>query len=157
MKSAWLYSIIFIGLMIGCADDIVNPSNGNNDLRNIRFTDSIQNDSIFTDNLRILDIKVDEFTLMIRFDYTGGCKIHEIELYSEKTFLESNPVQVRMRLSHNANEDLCDQLIKDTLYFDLKSVRNLYTVQYGSSTGDVLINVYDPQMQLFNPPILFRF
>lgn len=57
--------------------------------------------------------------------------------------MESNPVQVRLVLSHDARDELCDAAFGRTLRFDLRPIREAYVRAYGHD-GPVVLNLVTP-------------
>jgi hypothetical protein len=64
--------------------------------------------------------------------YGGGCRTHEIDLVAFGGWLDSFPVQVNVRLSHEDNDDMCDALVGATLSFDLSALAAAYREAYGA-------------------------
>ncbi len=65
-------------------------------------------------------LKGDKLILDVR--YTGGCLDHTFQLNWDGAFLKSNPAQVVLELSHNANGDSCQALVSERLQFDLSVI-----------------------------------
>ena len=84
---------------------------------------------------------VDGHGLTIEVSYAGGCRRHDFTLVISKTFLESDPVQLRAVLAHEANGDACEAGITELLDFDLALVRARYQEFYGSGTGTVVLRI----------------
>ncbi len=79
-------------------------------------------DGLSADPLTITGVAVTVNTLRIGVQYSGGCGDHLIDLYSDGTILISEPGQITLRLSHDANGDDCESLVSDTLEFDLTTL-----------------------------------
>lgn len=61
--------------------------------------------------------------LIIDVRYGGGCvPQHTFQLNWDGSFLKSNPAQVVLELSHNANGDTCRALLHEQLQFDLSVI-----------------------------------
>ena len=60
--------------------------------------------------------------LIIDVIYGGGCRQHTFQLNWDGKFLKSNPAQVVLELSHDANDDPCRALIHERLQFDLSVI-----------------------------------
>jgi hypothetical protein len=156
LRTAFI-SFILLLFLTGCSEEqVVNPP-ADPEIKNIRFLPVLINDSLYTDPAVIVSANIENDILKLIVNYTGGCKEHYLELYSEMAFLESIPVQLNMKLSHNANDDICDRLVRDTLYFDLKTVKGLFFNYYGSSVGMVILNIKDPSDSTFLPKPFYRF
>ena len=84
---------------------------------------------------------VDGHGLTIEVSYAGGCRRHDFTLVISKTFLESDPVQLRAVLAHEANGDACEAGITESLDFDLALVRTRYQEFYGPGAGEVVLRI----------------
>ncbi len=84
---------------------------------------------------------VDGHGLTIEVSYAGGCRRHDFTLVISKTFLESDPVQLRAVLAHEANGDACEAWITESIDFDLALVRTRYQGFYGPGAGTVVLLV----------------
>ncbi len=86
---------------------------------------------------------IEDDTLHLSASYKGGCEKHEFTLLAGSYFMESNPVQADVMLSHNAHGDTCGELIRKELAFDLSPLRYSYQETYPNSTGPLLIRFRD--------------
>lgn len=84
-------------------------------------------------------ISKDQLQLTVRFG--GGCARHRIALLLGRAFMESFPVQIQARLSHDAGGDACDALITRQLAFDLSPLRQRYRNSYGPGAATIIINL----------------
>lgn len=157
MKRINLLAILLLIIFAGCSKGIVDPGNDYKDLQEILYTENLLSDSISAHPVNILTAKIDDDVLILRTSYTGGCKEHYFNLYSLLFFMESNPVQISMRLSHNSNSDPCDRLVFDTLYFSLSSLKKLFSEQYRSNSGEIILNIHNHAMETFSPSPIYRF
>ncbi len=99
--------------------------------------DSVQIDDYWLDSL---SLSGDILTTYLH--YSGGCHLHTYDLYwTPNSFLESEPVQVNLYLSHNGYNDPCDAVISESPSFDISRIRQSYTEGYGTP-GKILLNVY---------------
>jgi len=69
--------------------------------------------------------------LLVRVGYGGGCKVHLIQGVAHGGWMESDPVQVRVLLSHEDFDDPCDAFLTEDLRFDLNSLKWAYQDAYG--------------------------
>jgi len=99
--------------------------------------DSLQIDDFQLDNLSLYG---DILTIYLR--YSGGCNLHTYNLFwTPDAFLESEPIQVNLYLSHSGYDDPCDAIIGDSPSFDITAIRNAYIETYGTP-GRLQLNVY---------------
>lgn len=88
----------------------------------------------------------DALTIVARFG--GGCRDHIFALLLGRAFMESHPVQIHARLSHNARGDACDALITKTWTFDLTRLKERYRASYGRAPATIVINLNGLDRQL---------
>ncbi len=99
---------------------------------------------IHLDAAAILRADIRRDVLELTTHYGGGCKEHEFELYWDGLFMESNPVQVKLQLSHNSNNDICRALITENIYFDISLLKSSYSAGYHTSQGEIIVHIYEP-------------
>lgn len=61
--------------------------------------------------------------LSIFVNYSGGCKEHSFDLYSNGMFAKSLPPQLSLCLKHTGNDDACRELIMKELKFNVSTLR----------------------------------
>jgi hypothetical protein len=98
----------------------------------------------------------DELRLDVR--YGGGCAQHHFSLLHEGVFLESQPVQARLHLAHDAQGDRCRALIGRSLMFDLTPLKRAYQSSYQASRGAIIVHVIAPgSAQAHQPSLRYEF
>lgn len=142
-KIIFLISIISITWLSGC---IVSNSSDSNDDSGWAKKINIKTDNseLYFDPAIVVDAAIAKDVLHIITRYGGGCKEHDFELYWNGLFMESNPVQVNLQLSHHSNNDMCRALITENLYFDLALLKTRYSSGYQTSQGEIIIHIYEP-------------
>ncbi len=73
--------------------------------------------------------------------YQGNCQEHTFELYAWTGFLESNPQQGILFLSHNAHGDTCTEDVEQELSFDLTPLDKSRT---GRHANPLLLRIIEP-------------
>lgn len=68
--------------------------------------------------------------LQLRVSFTGGCEPHLFFLATDGEVMESNPPRIRFSLTHNANGDVCEMLVKEELHFDLSDLMESWKARY---------------------------
>ena len=115
--------------------------------------DEVDPDAIQTGTVVIADAAeewgVDEYVLNaaaiindrleLSVSYSGGCKNHQFTLVCSTTFEDSSPVQLRVSLAHNANNDPCEAFPTDEYNFDLNPIKVLYQTTYQQEAGVVIL------------------
>lgn len=92
------------------------------------------------DALAVNSAVIENNELVVSVSYSGGCASHLIELYAYTGILKSNPPQMNLVLSHNANNDMCEAYITKTIRFDLTKIKEYLGGQVGGA-GTVILNV----------------
>lgn len=87
----------------------------------------------------INSVELEEDILKLSVSYGGGCKEHEFALIITNNFMESNPVQINVLLSHNANDDLCEAYLTEELLFDLTPLKETWQQTYQQESGTIII------------------
>ena len=94
--------------------------------------------SLQVDPFQLLDAQITGDLLEIQVEYGGGCRSHIFEITAHPSaFLESEPVQMNVHVSHQGNNDLCKALIRARRVFSLKPLKEAFQEIYPS--GDQLI------------------
>lgn len=65
---------------------------------------------------------IDDYTLTLDVSHSAGCARHDYSICYEPWFLESDPLQARLRLTHDAHGDTCEALGGGQLRFDLRQL-----------------------------------
>lgn len=92
------------------------------------------------DPYSIEDANIEGDILQVRVRYGGGCREHEFQLVAYSYFMESDPVQADILLSHNSNNDPCFALLTETLTFDLSPLKDEYLRMYpGDPDGTIIL------------------
>jgi hypothetical protein len=96
-------------------------------------------------NLQSASVRGD--TLRLEVSHGGGCAQHLYGLRWEGSFLESLPVQVLLNLTHDAQGDVCKAIVFETLYFDLRPVREQYRQAYGATHGRMVLRFHGSDLR----------
>lgn len=81
--------------------------------------------------------------LRINVSYGGGCRTHQFTLIASDSFLESFPVQLRITLAHNANNDLCRAWLTEDYHLDLTPIKAMYQEAYRQKAGTIVLRLKD--------------
>jgi hypothetical protein len=73
---------------------------------------------------RIKSFSIAGDILSIDVSYRGGCGQHTFELYSNGLLKKSLPPQIDVYLEHKKENETCTEDIKQTLKFDISSLKN---------------------------------
>jgi hypothetical protein len=80
---------------------------------------------LYNDAFDIESLSVQGNTLILKVVYAGGCKTHDFDMYASSAIGESFPPVLFLTVSHNANNDMCKALLRETINFDLSNLVNL--------------------------------
>lgn len=80
-------------------------------------------------------------TLSAQVSFSGGCAPHFFRLCYDRAFLESNPVQVEVRLDHDSQFDPCEAYPTETREFDLTALRQEYERAYMATSGTMILRM----------------
>ncbi len=114
--------------------------------------------SLQRDAFSITDCMIEENTLIMRVQYGGGCREHDLRLFMQPTFMESYPVQAALYLQHDAHRDMCEALITEEVRFDIRKISWLY-YRFYNGYDDIILNIYgyfedtrnDPCIAVYSP------
>ena len=118
------------------ADDSGDPGAGSGDTVPEAFSDCRASDG---DATELGEPTVSGDTLSIDASYGGGCEAHEFQVCWDQSFMESEPVQVRLEVWHDANGDSCEAYLSETLLFDLAPLKQAWQDAYQQESGTITI------------------
>ena len=75
--------------------------------------------------------------LELNISYSEGCEEHEYELLQNPLFCVTPPIFISIKLSHNANGDICEAWVIKDLCFDISSI------YAGNGTNEITIGLYN--------------
>ena len=93
------------------------------------------------DPLSISSIELNNDILNAKVSFSGGCKGHDFALIASRGFMESDPVQINVLLSHDAHNDLCEAWITEDLAFDLSPLKEAWQQAYQQTSGTIIIHL----------------
>ena len=114
--------------------------NVNAETRQVYFIDGNSDWVVKKDMLAVNSSSLEKDMLALSVSYSGGCRDHIIDLYAYTGILKSNPPQMNLALSHNANGDMCEAYATRTIKFDLSKIKEYLGGQVGY-TGTVILNI----------------
>ena len=82
-------------------------------------------------------------TLSVSVSFSGGCEDHEFALMMGEGFLESDPVQLSIWITHDANGDTCEAYPTETHDFSLAPIKERYRQAYHRDEGVVILLLKD--------------
>ena len=87
------------------------------------------------DPLASLDASIQGDCIALKMSYSGGCAEHHIDLYWSGDWMKTKPAVVKLYVSHNSNEDMCEAIKSEVKEFDLTELRS-------NLGGQVIVEVY---------------
>ncbi|MFX0205425.1 MAG: hypothetical protein ACFFDT_05520 [Candidatus Hodarchaeota archaeon] len=123
---------------------------------NQNYQEIILDDSYFQtaprDPYTITFLEINGDLLTIKVSYGGGNCDHEFILIGSGIFMESYPVQTTIVLSHNANGDLAEKLIREHFIFDLSPLIEAYQRLYLEISAEIVLH-----FEGVEEPLTYRF
>jgi hypothetical protein len=89
-------------------------------------------DSLLFDQYHLGRVALDDKFLKLRVGFSGCGPDHPFMLWAVDGFMESDTVQVRLKLGHDDRDELCDAYWERTLCYDLEPLRAEYRRVYGA-------------------------
>ncbi len=134
--------LVLLSLLFPCCD-LFSPASPNDPAERVIMVEDWQTVTLSTDEAVIHNAQVAGGVLYLTVRYGGGCAEHRFNLYTARYFLESQPPQAVLHLSHNANNDQCKALIQTVLRYDLLPLRQAALRAFGAS-GTILLRIFPP-------------
>jgi hypothetical protein len=94
-----------------------------------------------SDAVTIEGFVVNGDSLELAVSYGGGCRDHAFTLLADAAWMESYPVQIGVRLAHDAQGDMCKALLSRVLRFDLSPLKAAYAASYQTASGIIRLNI----------------
>ncbi|MFE3845949.1 hypothetical protein ACFL1L_03720 [Thermoplasmatota archaeon] len=135
-----IFALITVFLLIECIGSIDKI-----------IIDDYQYQNAERDPVTINNIQLIKDIIRFNVSYGGGCEDHIFKLIST-SFMESNPVQVNIVLSHEDNDDPCDMWITETYTFNISPLKESYKELYNEETGSIIMNI-----EGYNEPMEYSF
>ena len=107
----------------------------------VALVDNVSSTAWPSDPLSVESASITGDALQATVRFGGGCARHRIALLLGRAFMESFPVQVHARLTHDSGGDMCDALLTRTITFDLTPLKQRYLSAYGPGAATVVINL----------------
>jgi hypothetical protein len=109
------------------------------------------------DPATIENLNLQDNILTIEVSFSGGCAQHAFEVYAATAFLESIPPQAILLLTHDAQGDTCEALMRETLDFDLTPLEK-HRHAFGESP--LVLRLHEPQdtsvAEPYQPPPIWE-
>lgn len=110
-------------------------------LHHVELTDS-SGPVVRGDAYSVSEMEIEGNVLRANVSYSGGCALHTFSLSMDPDgFMESNPVQLDVYLSHADNGDSCDSIVQEEIEIDLTAIRSLYQEQF-QALAPIRMNVH---------------
>jgi hypothetical protein len=93
------------------------------------------------DPLTIEAAQIKADTLVATVVHGGGCRDHEYQVVVSTAWMESFPVQVPAKISHNANGDVCKALLRREVRVSLAPLAQAYRDAYRQTHGSVALRL----------------
>lgn len=104
--------------------------------------DETKFNTVVSDDYTLSNAYIENDSLKIEVQYGGGCGLATFELITDGIYMESDPVQLNVKLSFN-DEDDCEAYLTKPISFDLKNLAQHYQNNYQMSSGTMIIHLQD--------------
>jgi hypothetical protein len=104
------------------------------------------------DPVTIDSARVTGDSLFAYVTHGGGCAQHSYQLVVSTIWMESFPVQVPARISHDANGDNCKALLRREVGFSLAPLADAYRRGYQQTSGSISLRLSGS-----NASLIYRF
>jgi hypothetical protein len=99
-------------------------------------------EALESDGFRLLDAKIEGDLLEIQVEYGGGCRVHQLEMVANPAaFMESEPIQSNIYLSHESHNDPCKALVRKKITFSLKPLKEVFLELY-PARDSLILNIH---------------
>jgi hypothetical protein len=133
MKPILILLIVTTFLFTACSEQVIVPENSCPKYKELGF---LNQDSLKTDPINVLAVKIEGDCLRLTLQYGGGCREHEIDLVLMLPECGTPPLPPPdFRISHDAHGDVCKALITKEYSFDLSGIR-----EEGKTKTDFVLN-----------------
>ena len=106
---------------------------------------SLETGDFFADQVFIREAEIEGDVLSLRVQFGGGCRTHDFYLVASSLFMESEPPQVNVLLSHDGHGDLCRAFLTEDLAFDLGPLKRKdlegFTGAPGTESGSLILRL----------------
>ncbi len=113
---------------------------------NVILVEAINVDEWANDPVKIDSASIINDILLLKVQYSGGCKEHFFKLIISNRIEESNPPQTTLFLSHNSNGDTCEALINEELSFNLIEYKEY--LQNAFNTSEIIIKFHQSDIRI---------
>ncbi len=92
-------------------------------------------EQIESDDVTVEFAYISDDTLTLELSHAGGCETHDYAVCYEQGWLESDPIQIELKLIHDAHGDSCEALLTASPTFSLLDLQERYTEIYDGASG----------------------
>lgn len=133
MKPVLTLLIALFFLLTACSEQVIVPESACPKYKELGY---LNQDSLKTDPINVLAVKIEGDCLHLTLQYGGGCQEHDLDLVLMLPECATPPLPPPdFRISHNAHGDVCKALITKEYSFDISGIR-----EKGKSKTDFILN-----------------
>jgi hypothetical protein len=93
------------------------------------------------DPLTVRSARIAGDTLIAAVEHGGGCREHDYRVIVSTIWMESFPIQVPARISHDAHGDVCKALLTREVRVSLAPLANAYRDAYRQEHGSIALRL----------------
>ena len=135
-------SAVLILMFLGCNENSFINDSGDFLIDKVIIADNV-NVKLKNDYLKVLEQYVSGDYLILKVQYSGGCKEHEIQIFTTGALLKTNAPQAELFISHDADNDSCEALITKELKINLIELKNFYKTNF-NRIQIILLRIFEP-------------
>jgi len=94
-----------------------------------------------SDDITVMSATLDGSELLISAGHGAGCAEHSYALCYEQEWAESEPVQIGLKLLHDAGGEMCEAYAMLDLRFDLAPLEEAYNDAYQADGGTISLSL----------------
>ena len=129
-----LVYIITALILTSCYDSALDATDKNSDAR-LDYLDAAQDPGSYAnDEYHIIGVTPGEDVWKVIVQYSGGCEEHSFFSWTDNSVVNN---KAQFYLFHNANGDLCEALVRDTVYLNMSEV-------FATNISDIDITLNNP-------------
>lgn len=117
-------------------------NNGSSEIKNVIVDSNLDIANIGGASINVDSLAITGDVLSVFVNYSGGCKEHSFDLFSNGMYAKSLPPKLTLFLKHTDNDDGCRSLISQELKFNISAIK--YTGSLSIKVASKFI-IYEPK------------
>jgi NigD-like C-terminal beta sandwich domain len=119
----------------------------------IIILDTLDLNSYGRDYLKVGEQYISGDFLHLKAEYVGGCKNHNIKIYTTSAIIKTNPPQAELFISHNSNGDSCAAVIIKNYVINILELKKMLKSNF-NNIDVIILRIYEPNSDVPVMPLL---